>query len=145
MLRFALALAFSLVAAGPAFPQTATVTNLAGGTPGSGGVPVLGFDGAPIIGHPFGLQITHARANSIAVIGVGLSHQPLFDPAFGATVHPSLPLYTLGILATDWQGNTPTFLAMPTDLVDPVRDATGELYGRLTANHRDRLPGLRRR
>jgi len=92
MERLALALALTLVPAATAFAQTASVENFGGGTPGSAGVPVLAYAGAPIVGKPFALEVRRARANSVAAIGIGLSHAPTFDPTFGATVHVGAPL-----------------------------------------------------
>jgi hypothetical protein len=106
------ALVLTLVPAATAFAQTASVDNFGGGTPGSAGVPVLAYAGAPIAGKPFALEVSSAEANSVAVIGIGLSHAPAFDPTFGATIHVGAPLFAIGILPTDAAGRTPPFLPL---------------------------------
>lgn len=110
-MTLALALAAALVAS----PQTvqADVETLGGGSAGFAGQPRLAIDGAPLVGKPFGLRITHAPANAIGVIAASATAAPIPLPEFGATAHPLPPYFAFAVVSTDGNGVSPPILALP--------------------------------
>ncbi|QDU85812.1 FG-GAP repeat protein [Planctomycetes bacterium Pla163] len=103
-------LALALLA--PTSLQQAEVETLGGGTAGFASQPRLAIDGAPLVGKPFGLRITHAPANSVGVIAASATASPVPLPEFGATAHPLPPYFALAVVGTDAHGESPVILAL---------------------------------
>jgi hypothetical protein len=91
----------------------ADVEVLGGSSHGSMGRPRLVYDGSPIIGNPFALRVRDARANSFAVIGLGVSASALPLPDFDAVSHLELPPLFLGGAPIDASGVSVPILVIP--------------------------------
>jgi hypothetical protein len=108
-----LALATALALLAPTPSQQADVETLGGGSAGFASQPRLAIDGAPLVGKPFGLRITHAPANAIGVIAASATSAPVPLPEFGATAHPLPPYFAFAVVSTDASGTSPSILMLP--------------------------------
>jgi len=105
-----------LLGAAPAFAQTcptAAVEHLGGGTPGTLGTPVLGYNGSPIVGNPFALKVTDAPANTAVVFAASAFGTPTPLPTHGAVQHLLPPFFAFELRATDANGVAQGFLGGP--------------------------------
>ncbi|QDU83171.1 FG-GAP repeat protein [Planctomycetes bacterium Pla163] len=116
---FAAALALALLLAPDASARvsrddSASSTDLGGGSPGTAQVPQVVFTGSPVVGRPFRLQVESAAANAPGLMGFSVTQVPVPLPEFDAIVHPGLPLFRLKSFVTDSGGATPVGLGLPT-------------------------------
>lgn len=95
----------------------AVVQPLGGGTVGAGGIPQVGYYGAPVVGRPFALRIEGGAPFSFGAMALSASAAPVDLPAFGATVHPLAPYVALEVLALDESGRSVGIF--PVTSIDP--------------------------
>lgn len=87
-------------------------TPLGSGTAGTGGAtPTLSMAGAPLAGRSVDLQVSDARANSLAAIGVSW-RPPTPQPLAGGTLQVAAPLLPIALLL-DGSGAGAATLAIP--------------------------------
>lgn len=88
----------------------ASVENLAGGSPGTHGVPILAYNGSPIVGNPFGLKVSNALPNSVAVFAASAGGTPIALPQYAAVQHLLPPFFAFEVRPIDADGLAKGFL-----------------------------------
>ncbi|MEM7307596.1 MAG: VCBS repeat-containing protein [Planctomycetota bacterium] len=93
-------------------PQECAETVLAQELPaGPTGPQLWTPDGAPVLGGPFSLAVDGGPAGAAGVLALGAVEEPLFLPAYGATVYAGGTLITLPFVL-DGEGRSPELLAL---------------------------------
>lgn len=93
--------------------HAASVATLGGGTPGTIGVPILGYGGSPVVGRPFALRVSNVLPGAPVVLAAGTGGAPIPLPLYGAVQHALPPYFALDLRAAGADGVARGFLVQP--------------------------------